>query len=43
MRTTSVASALMETSQLLPLRRILVIENDRAMQGKLQQLFHPGG
>src|SRR5215472_15281160 len=40
---TSVASALMETSQLLPLRRILVIENDKAMQGKLQQLFHPEG
>jgi len=33
----------METSQLLPLRRILVIENDKAMQGKLQQLFHPEG
>ena len=40
---TSAATALMEIPKLLPLRRILVIENDRRIQAKLQQLFESEG
>lgn len=39
----TLATALMETPQLLPLQRILVIEKDMAMQAKLQQLFECEG
>lgn len=40
---TTVANVLMEIPQLLTLQRILVIEKDRAMQAKLQQLFESEG
>ena len=40
---TTFATALMQIPQLLPLRRILVIENDRTIQAKLQQLFESEG
>lgn len=40
---TAVANVLAETSQLPPLQRILVIENDEAVQAKLQQLFESDG
>lgn len=40
---TSVATALGGVRQLPPLQRILVIENDRAIQVQLQRLFHYEG
>ena len=40
---TSIATALLESPQLLALQRILVIEDNKPMQAKLQQLFWSEG
>lgn len=40
---TTVATALMEVSKPLPLRRILVIEDDRTIQAEMRQLFELEG
>ena len=40
---TSAVTALMETPEILPMRPTIVIENDKAIQGELQQLFEADG
>lgn len=40
---TSAATALVEIPEILPLRPIIVIENGKAIQGELQQLFESDG